>query len=236
MEDRVPANAVRVLITPEDGSAPFYAVLTRADNPTVAGTPLNKAKLLSDTTANLYGVTSKTASPDELFQILSPAVTDRVKKECVFSADVNGSGSSGTDVNLAQFTLSRDDVQAYAFLIFEFDGTFTSTGTSTSYEAGLALIRDTSYSSNKQFASLSALAGPSSITGKRMTIAMNSGSTGTTDSQSLVFVLPQITSGILDSISVGPSGSTFSLYLVNSTNSSSSAAGTFSVYGVKVSE
>ena len=236
MEDRVPANAGRVLITPEDGSAPFYAVLTRADNPTVAGTPLNKANLLSDPTANLYGVTSKTATPDQLFRILAPAVTDRVKKEIVFSADVNGSGSSGADSALATFTLKREDVQDYAFLIFEFDGTFESTGTNSSAEANLTLIRDTFFSTSQQLATLSTLVGSTSITGKRMVVFTNNGSSGTLSTQSIRFISPDLINGGFNDILINPSGSVFSFFLANDSNASSSADGVFKIYGVKIGD
>ena len=52
MEDRIPTPGQegRVLITPEDGSAPYYATIEMADNPTQAGTPLNKETLLQDST------------------------------------------------------------------------------------------------------------------------------------------------------------------------------------------
>lgn len=52
MEDRIPTPGQegRVLITPEDGSAPFYAKVEMADNPTQAGTPLIKETLLQDST------------------------------------------------------------------------------------------------------------------------------------------------------------------------------------------
>lgn len=42
--DRKPKYPNRVLITPESGT-PFYATLTRADEPIVAGTPMNAATL-----------------------------------------------------------------------------------------------------------------------------------------------------------------------------------------------
>jgi hypothetical protein len=48
LQDRLPQNPGRVLITPEDGGQPFYATIERADNPTEVGTPLNKGTLLSD--------------------------------------------------------------------------------------------------------------------------------------------------------------------------------------------
>ena len=54
MKDRLAVSPGRVLITPENGS-PYYATMTRADNPTQEGTPLNKNSLLKDTTAALLG-------------------------------------------------------------------------------------------------------------------------------------------------------------------------------------
>lgn len=68
MIDRVSANPGRVLITPESGE-PYYATLTRADNPTMEGTPLNKSSLLKDSTASLYGLNAD-AVPDDMFQTL----------------------------------------------------------------------------------------------------------------------------------------------------------------------
>lgn len=72
MKDRIPADPGRVLITPEDGSAAFYATMSRADNPTQEGDPLNKNTLLKDTTAALFGLGSD-AVPDDIFSILSKA-------------------------------------------------------------------------------------------------------------------------------------------------------------------
>ena len=69
MQDRVPVNPGRVLITPEDGSPAYYATMTRADNPTQLGTPLNKANLLKDNTAALFGFEND-AVPDEILAFL----------------------------------------------------------------------------------------------------------------------------------------------------------------------
>ena len=68
MRDRVPAagKAGRVLITPEDGSPAFYATMTRADEPTQAGDPLNKATLLSDTVAAMFGLNDRAVPNDIL--------------------------------------------------------------------------------------------------------------------------------------------------------------------------
>ena len=65
MQDRVPVNPGRVLITPENGGAAYYATMTRADNPTQEGTPLNKTTLLKDATAALYGL-GVDATPDDV--------------------------------------------------------------------------------------------------------------------------------------------------------------------------
>lgn len=72
MKDRVPANPGRVLITPENGSAPFYATMARADNPTQEGDPLDKNTLLKDATAAMFGKGTD-ALPDQILSVLSKA-------------------------------------------------------------------------------------------------------------------------------------------------------------------
>lgn len=71
MDDRIPTPGQegRVLITPEDGTVPFYAKISMADNPTQPGTPLNKATLLKDATALRFGLTTE-AVPDDVFSFL----------------------------------------------------------------------------------------------------------------------------------------------------------------------
>lgn len=59
MLDRVPKNPNRVKITPESGTS-YYATITRADNPTQEGTPLNKA--LFDNVIAAYGTTAGTST------------------------------------------------------------------------------------------------------------------------------------------------------------------------------
>ena len=74
MQDRAPTPGQegRVLITPEDGSAPYYATIEMADNPTNPGTPLNKDSLLKDATAALFKLGAD-AVPDDVLSILSKA-------------------------------------------------------------------------------------------------------------------------------------------------------------------
>ena len=57
MLDRIPSPGKegRMLITPEDGSAPFYARVTMADEPLQEGTLLAKRNLLSDDVAAHFG-------------------------------------------------------------------------------------------------------------------------------------------------------------------------------------
>ena len=75
MKDRIPANPGRVLITPENGGTPFYATVTRADNPTQDGDPINKNTLLKDPTAALYGLGSD-AVPDDVFQKINATLVE----------------------------------------------------------------------------------------------------------------------------------------------------------------
>ena len=63
MQDRVSLYPGRVKLEPVAGQANLYD-LTRADQPTQEGTPLNKATLLKDSTAAVLGL-PKTAVPDD---------------------------------------------------------------------------------------------------------------------------------------------------------------------------
>ena len=99
MKNRVPANPGRVLITPEDGSAAFYATLTRADNPTEEGDPLSKETLLKDATAALYGLDA-TAVPDEALvaarSLISTAQSTADSKCKIVSGSYTGTGTYGS--------------------------------------------------------------------------------------------------------------------------------------------
>lgn len=68
MQDRVSLYPGRVKLEPVAGQANTYD-LTRADQPTQEGTPLNKASLLKDATASLLGL-STDAVPDDAFVAL----------------------------------------------------------------------------------------------------------------------------------------------------------------------
>lgn len=44
--NRTPTKPNRMLITPEGGGTPYYATVVRADDPTEAGTPVDRALLM----------------------------------------------------------------------------------------------------------------------------------------------------------------------------------------------
>lgn len=64
MQDRIPLYPGRVTMTPVAGQANTFDMV-RADDPTQAGTPLNKETLLKDATAALYGL-GASAVPDDV--------------------------------------------------------------------------------------------------------------------------------------------------------------------------
>ena len=68
MQDRVPLYPGRVKMTPVAGQANTYDMV-RADDPTQAGTPLNKATLLKDATAALYGLGTGAVPDDVLAEL-----------------------------------------------------------------------------------------------------------------------------------------------------------------------
>lgn len=78
MQDRLPLYPGRVVLTPVSGQANTYD-MTRADQPTQEGTPLNKASLLKDATAALFGLGSNAVPDDVLSVIRGPgAITEKV--------------------------------------------------------------------------------------------------------------------------------------------------------------
>lgn len=99
MKDRVPVNPGRVLITPENGSAAFYATMTRADNPTQEGTPLNKSSLLKDATAALFGLGTD-AVPDDVLVAIKTALTqhdtDIAARAKTATGSYTGTGAYGS--------------------------------------------------------------------------------------------------------------------------------------------
>lgn len=61
-KDRVPSKLGRVKITPENGGTPYYAVVERADEPAVAGTPLSAANLNAAQETLVYSTATGTST------------------------------------------------------------------------------------------------------------------------------------------------------------------------------
>ena len=68
MQDREPTYPGRVTLTPVFGLANTYD-MERADRPLQEGTPLNKASLLKDTTAALFGLGTGAVPDDVLAEL-----------------------------------------------------------------------------------------------------------------------------------------------------------------------
>lgn len=73
-KDRVPTKLGRVKITPENGGTPYYAVVERADDPSVAGTPLSAANLNAAQETLSYTNTTSVSSYKRVY--LSPSGKD----------------------------------------------------------------------------------------------------------------------------------------------------------------
>ena len=118
MEDRIPTpgQAGRMLITPEDGSPPYYAVLTMADNPTQDGTPLNKETLLQDgTEVQIFG-DANNRTVDEAFSGVMYRINlimQNVANMTLTVTDASGNPLEGVYVN-GIFDDNGDTVQTNA--------------------------------------------------------------------------------------------------------------------------
>jgi hypothetical protein len=92
LKDRISSKPGRVLITPENGSAAYYASLTRADEATQEGTPFNKASVLTDATAALVGLGAD-ATPNQVFQALGGVVAGQPSKYKFVRRVITASGN-----------------------------------------------------------------------------------------------------------------------------------------------
>lgn len=112
MHDRVSLYPGRVKIEPVAGQAKLYDI-TRADQPTQEGTPLNKASLLKDTTASLLGL-GTSAVPDDAFLALAIGVGNygfRVKVQLPDGTPVAGANVTGiTALPGASLTTNSDGI------------------------------------------------------------------------------------------------------------------------------
>ena len=98
MQDRVPLYPGRVTLTPVSGQANTFD-LVRADQPTQEGTPLNKASLLKDATAALFGLGTD-AVPDDILSLLSKSMMAQVSGKYTRHVGTNADRPVGSTVTL----------------------------------------------------------------------------------------------------------------------------------------
>lgn len=87
MKDRLPLYPGRVKLVPVSGQENVYD-MTRADQPTQEGDPLNKATLLKDATAALFGL-GPDSVPDDAFALLSKAALYKTELPFTFLGDIS---------------------------------------------------------------------------------------------------------------------------------------------------
>lgn len=141
MKDRIPTYPGRVKLTQVSGN--IYD-LERADQPSEAGTPLNKATFLTDATAALFGLTSD-AVPDD---ILAAIASGFAKIE---TGSYTGTGVYGTsNKNSITFSITPKIVLIVAasgtqmYTPYIFGGGAFSTGTNaTNYQQIVTVNRKT---------------------------------------------------------------------------------------------
>jgi len=75
MKDRVVQHPHRYQLVPVAGQPDIYDIIAKPGTITEPGTPINKATLLSDATATLYGLTGEDATVDGALQVISYNVT-----------------------------------------------------------------------------------------------------------------------------------------------------------------
>lgn len=111
MQDRVPLYPGRVTLTPVSGQANTFD-LTRADQPTQEGTPLNKASLLKDATAALFGKTNA-AVPDDILSLLSKSTLAQTAGKYTRHVGTNADRLVGSTMTL------NVDGKPYEFIVVQ---------------------------------------------------------------------------------------------------------------------
>lgn len=115
MQDRVPTPGQegRVLITPEDGSEPFYARIQMADNPTSDGTPLNKETLLQDATETALFGSANNRTVDQAFRGIADKIDLIMGDQAAMTLTVQDSNGTGIPGVLISNLLSEDGDAVY---------------------------------------------------------------------------------------------------------------------------
>lgn len=143
MQDRVPLYPGRVKMTPVAGQANTYDMV-RADDPTQEGTPLNKATLLKDATAALFGKTNA-AVPDDILSLLSKSVLAQTVGEDTTLTNVLGTKltvggliESGSYVGTGTYEQANPNTLTFSFVPYMVVILYNSAGT---YYPGTVFIK-----------------------------------------------------------------------------------------------
>ena len=103
MKDRQPTQPGRVKFTPENGTAPFYAIMEMADEPTEIGTPPTKANLLQDETEHaLFGNIADRTVNDAFANIAKELSVLRLKADDVAALSVALKSAEGNPLASVQ--------------------------------------------------------------------------------------------------------------------------------------
>ncbi len=92
MQDRISLYPGRVKLTPVSGQDNVYD-MTRQDNPTTEGTPLNKSTLLTDDVAEALGLDPSTATPSQAINAAASKATPDKLTLTLTAAGWTGSAS-----------------------------------------------------------------------------------------------------------------------------------------------
>lgn len=129
MQDRLALFPGRVKLTPVSGQTNVYDMV-RQDSPTVEGTPLNKANLLSDETCEAIGIQPDTGTPNEALAALNTKVKSAAPKTATLSlptASWAGTGPYTQTVTITGITVNNKvDIQMDATAL----GVLIDSGTS----------------------------------------------------------------------------------------------------------
>lgn len=124
MKDRVPAPGLegRMQFEFEDDNTTRYAKVSMADSPSEEGTPLNKATLLTDKTADLLGVPEDDRTPEGAFKQIGAHLSKKVDKriEIPPGADMNTYTEPGF-----YFIRTSDAAKTISNLPVNYAGSFT---------------------------------------------------------------------------------------------------------------
>ena len=129
MKDRIPTHVGRVQLVPVAGQTNVYD-MTMADDPVEVGTPLNKASLLKDATAALFGLTD-TAVPDDVLALLAQ---NRARMDF---GEYTGTGTYGS---ANAITLTFPFAPKLVVVLSEDSSYFGPTGSSNIYNSWLMAI------------------------------------------------------------------------------------------------